>query len=133
MSSVHRIRHALDEASRAATSLQLHLAWKQLECAVNWPGEVRYREDQPRAPGGARDPTGVGIGGRWIDDPRAPAASVQVALAGRLIDSRSGPAGDRMIRICTYIDYLGRMYSREIDALELCPVYYVAPAHYGPL
>ena len=37
MSSVHRIRHALDEASRAATSLQLHLAWKQLECAVNWP------------------------------------------------------------------------------------------------
>lgn len=35
--------------------------------------------------------------------------------------------------MCTYVDYLGRQYSREIDASELCPTYYVAPAHFGYL
>lgn len=68
MSSASRIARALDEAGQAATSLQLHLAWKQLECAIRWPTEVRYREDQPRAPGGTRNLEGVGIGGRWVLD-----------------------------------------------------------------
>jgi hypothetical protein len=73
--SSERIRRALDEASRAATSLQLHLAWKQLECAIRWPGEVRYRPDQPRAP------RGTPIGGQWIDDLIAIVPPVPVADA----------------------------------------------------
>jgi len=57
---------------------------------------------------------------------------VDVALAGRLIDLRVGVGGDRWIRMCTYVDYLGRQYSRELNATELCPTYYVAPPHFGP-
>ena len=58
---------------------------------------------------------------------------VDVALAGRLIDQRVGVGDGRLIRMCTYQDYLGRQYSRELDAAELCPTYYVAPPHFGLL
>lgn len=89
MSAANRIRHALDDASRAATSLQLHLAWKQLQCAIKGPAEIRNWQDQPRAPEGAKDPAGASIGGRWIDDLLPPTESpADQLVAARRTGSR---------------------------------------------
>jgi len=81
--------------------------------------ERHYRPDQPRVPAGAPE------GGQWTSDGSAPAR--HVALAGNLIAQRVGAGEMGLIRICTYIDLLGRQYSFEQDAIRLCPPTYKAP------
>jgi hypothetical protein len=108
---------------QAIAEARLNLAASRIKSALL---ETRYRPDQPRVPAGSPD------GGQWTDD-GGTGNRVDVALAGRLIDQRVGVGDGKLIRMCTYQDYLGRQYSRELDAAELCPTYYVAPSHYGYL
>jgi hypothetical protein len=116
------LRDAVLGMERAATEARFYLAASRLRLSLL---ETHYSPDQPRVPTGNPD------GGQWTNGSEGPRERIDVALAGRLIDQRVGSAGGRWIRMCTYIDFLGRMYSRKIDATELCPVYYVAPPHFG--
>jgi hypothetical protein len=87
MNAMRRARRALDGASGAVVDLQLHLAWKQLERAIKWPDEVRYRPDQPRAP------RGTSTGGQWILDP-TPDGEVDEAPETLVAARRTGAVCD---------------------------------------
>jgi hypothetical protein len=117
-----RLEAAITWIRAASAGARFYIAASRFKSALL---EQRYRPDQPRVPAGNSE------GGQWTDGDRTNESRVDVALAGRLIDQRMGHAGGRWIRMCTYIDFLGRQYSREIDATELCPTYYVAPPHFG--
>ena len=62
-----------------------------------------------------------------------PACWTEGLTAATCLDQRVGVGDGKLIRMCTYQDYLGRQYSRELNAAELCPTYYVALPHYGYL
>ena len=100
------------------------MAWLNLRRSLD--RELRYRSDQPRAPRGTSE------GGHWIDD-AGRARGRDVALAGRLIDQRTGVGDGKFIRMCTYQDFFGRQYSIELDAAEYCPPTLRARPYYGPL
>jgi hypothetical protein len=75
----------------------------------------RYRPDQPRVPAGNPD------GGEWTPIGSRDSTPVGTANIATLIDQRVGVGEKGMIRSCTYIDADGKMYTRMIDAIDLCP------------
>lgn len=86
--------------------------------------EQHYRQDQPRVPAGSPE------GGQWTEISDT-GRRTQVAFAARLVDQRVGIGDDKLIRMCTYLDMLGRQLSKELDASEPCPPTLRAKPYYG--